>query len=214
MSRAYFDSTGSVLTQLSESHMLGRLSGASTYSDDPLQKAAWQFEIGHLQKIAEVLPDAHYFLEFSIPRMGRRADAIVVAGPLIFILEYKVGARDFPLHAIEQVHGYALDMKNFHATSHEKAIIPILVSTRAPSQQLDLGFSAADRVNSPLRCSAEDVLPMIKQFLANHEGTKIDAITWAAGAYLPTPTIIEAAQALYAGHGVSEISRSECLTQN
>ena len=49
--------------------------------------------------------------------MGRRADAIITIGGLIFVLEYKVGERDFPRHAIEQAHGYALDLKNFHVTS-------------------------------------------------------------------------------------------------
>jgi hypothetical protein len=146
--------------------------------------------------------------------MGRRADAIVVAGPLVFVLEYKVGSRDFPRHAIEQVHGYALDLKYFHAMSHDKAIVPILVSTRAPGQQLDLGFWAEDRVNSPICCGADDLLPTIRRFLSSGTGADIDAESWAYGAYLPTPTIIEAAEALYAGHEVAEISRSEAGAEN
>ncbi|WP_416906954.1 MAG: DNA/RNA helicase domain-containing protein [Polymorphobacter sp.] len=214
MSRAYFDAPGEVLAAMSDDDILGKLARASTFADDPEQKAAWQFEVTHLKDLARALGHAHFFIEFTIPRMGRRADAVIVAGPLIFVLEYKVGARDFPRHATEQAHGYALDLKNFHATSHDKAIVPILISTRAPSQQLDLGFWAPDRVNSPLKCAPKDVLPTISQFLATGTGAPIDADAWAGGAYLPTPTIIEAAEALYAGHDVKEISRSEAGAEN
>ena len=42
----------------------------------------------------------------------------------------------------------------------------------------------------------------------------INAEDWAASSYKPTPTIIEAAQALYRGHDVREISRSEAGAEN
>jgi len=38
---------------------------------------------------------------------------------------------------------------------------------------------------------------------------EIDPRVWATGRYCPTPTILEAAMALYRGHSVEEISRSE-----
>lgn len=214
MSRAYVDAPAEVLAAMSDDDILGKLARSSTFADDPLQKAAWKFEITHLKTLARALPHAHVFLEFTIPRMGRRVDAVVVAGPLIFVLEYKVGEKAFPRHAIEQVHGYALDLKNFHATSHDKAIVPILISTKAVSQQLDFGFWAQDRVNSPLCCAPDDVMPTIRQFLGSGVGASIDAQSWADGAYLPTPTIIEAAEALYAGHDVREISRYEAGAEN
>jgi hypothetical protein len=37
----------------------------------------------------------------------------------------------------------------------------------------------------------------------------MDADAWQQSIYKPTPTIIEAAQALYKGHSVQEISRSD-----
>jgi hypothetical protein len=146
--------------------------------------------------------------------MGRRADAVIVAGPLIFVLEYKVGDRGFPRHSIEQAHGYALDLKNFHVTSHDKAIVPILIASEAPPQQLGLGFWAEDKVHEPLCLSPGDVLPTIQRLLANADGPAIAAASWAAGAYRPAPSIIEAAEALYAGHDVAEISRSEAGAEN
>ena len=34
-------------------------------------------------------------LEFAIPRMGTRADAVIVIGPVVFVVEFKVGEREF-----------------------------------------------------------------------------------------------------------------------
>jgi hypothetical protein len=50
--------------------------------------------------------------------------------------------------------------------------------------------------------------------LASGVGADSAASDWAAGAYRPTPSIIEAAEALYAGHDVAEISRSEAGAEN
>ncbi len=214
MQRAYHHAKGRDFAATHVDQLLGALARSLPFPVEPAQRAAWQYEILHLQAIGAALPEAQIFLEFAIPRMGRRADAVIVAGGLVFVLEYKVGEREFPRHAIEQVHGYALDLKNFHATSHDKAIVPLLICTEAPPRQLDFGFWAADRVHTPLKLSAGDVLPTIRQMLAMDATASIDAMAWAEGAYRPTPSIIEAAEALYRGHDVAEISRSEAGAEN
>ena len=214
MQRAYTQANGARFSATHADQLLGELTRSLPFPVEPSQRSAWQFEITHLQAIGAALPDAQIFLEFAIPRMGRRADAIIVAGGLIFVIEYKVGERDFPRHAIEQVHGYALDLKNFHLTSHDKAIVPLLISTEAPPQQLGLGFWAPDRVHEPIRLSPGDLLPTIRQMLATGDAEQFDAMVWAAGSYRPTPSIIEAAEALYRGHDVTEISRSEAGAEN
>ncbi len=183
------------------------------FAVEPAQRAAWQFEIQHLKQLARAFPDGWFALEFAIPRMGRRADAVLVAGGHVFVLEYKVGAAGFARHAVEQVHGYALDLKSFHATSHDKRIVPLLIASDAPAQAVGLGF-AGDGVAAPVCVSADDVVPAVRQILATNPVAAFDAAAWAAGAYRPTPTIIEAAQALYRGHQVAEISRSEAGAEN
>lgn len=45
-------------------------------------------------------------------------------------------------------------------------------------------------------------------------GYYLDPIKWENSIYKPTPTIIEAAQALYQGHSVKEISRSDSGAEN
>ncbi len=214
MKRAWFDAPAEIMAKAAPELVLGHLTAASQFPAELPQIAAWQFSIGHVRQLAAALPAAHVFMEFAIPRMGRRADAVLVIGPLIFVLEYKIGERGFPRHAIEQVHGYALDLKNFHVTSHPHAIVPILIASQAPPQQLGLGFWAADKVHEPLCLSPDDVLPTIQRLLASGDGPAIDAPAWAEGAYRPTPSIIEAAEALYAGHDVAAISRSGAGAEN
>jgi hypothetical protein len=150
MKRAWADAPAEIFAALSQQQLLGELLTHTQFAAELSQIEAWKFTIRHLQALASALPSAHFFMEFAIPRMGRRADAVVIAGPLVLVLEYKVGERTFPRHAIEQVHGYALDLKNFHVTSHDKTIVPILISTEAPPQQLGLGFWAPDKVHNPI----------------------------------------------------------------
>lgn len=214
MQRAYYQATGAAFAAADPMAILGSLASALPFAAEIEQRIAWQYGIEQMRPIAQALPGATIFLEFAIPRMGRRADAVIVAGGLIFVLEYKAGERDFPRHAIDQVHGYALDLKNFHATSHDLAIIPLLIATEAPPQQLVLGFWAPDRVHAPIKVNPGDVLPTIRQMLAAGDASPLDALAWAAGAYRPTPSIIEAAKALYRGHAVAEISRSEAGAEN
>lgn len=214
MKRAWFDAPADVMAKATPELVLGHLTKATHFPTELTQISAWQFTIAHLQLLAAALPGAYIFMEFAIPRMGRRTDAVIVAGPLVLVLEYKVGERSFPRHAVEQVHGYALDLKNFHVTSHAHAIVPILIASEAPPQQLGLGFWAADKVHDPLCLAPGDVLPTIQRLLASGDGRAIDAQAWAAGAYRPTPSIIEAAEALYAGHDVAEIARSEAGAEN
>jgi hypothetical protein len=63
--------------------------------------------------------------------MGRRIDAVVIIGPVIFVLEFKVGERTFSSQDMDQVVDYALDLHNFHEGSHDAYIAPVLICTRA-----------------------------------------------------------------------------------
>ena len=63
--------------------------------------------------------------------MGRRIDVVLVIGPVIFAVEFKVGEKTFDRSAIDQVWDYGLDLKNFHEASHDASIVPILIATEA-----------------------------------------------------------------------------------
>jgi schlafen family protein len=211
--RSYYAAHAIDFARCSPDAILGALVGHHSFDVDQRQRAAWQAEILHLQEIATTLKDSYFFLEFAIPRMGKRADVVIISEGHIFVIEYKVGAENFQKSAKDQVIDYALDLKNFHEGSHNRVIIPILVATAATTPQLDPHLSS-DRVADPVLANRETLLASIQRLNTFLPPERIDAEEWAASAYKPTPTIVEAAQALYQGHSVHEISRSEASAKN
>ena len=131
--------------------------------------------------------------------MGKRADAILLAGGIVFIMEYKVGASEYWGHAADQALDYALDLKNFHTGSHDRTIVPILIATDAPA--VVSGVEPwSDGVARPLLANSETLAPLIKAALSElGSAAADDPLAWARSSYKPTPTIVEAAQALYQG---------------
>jgi hypothetical protein len=94
------------------------LSIANPLATTPEQVAAWHEQVAILQPLLRNLVGRIYF-EFDIPRMGRRIDVVVIGGAVVFVIEFKVGAKTVNRAAINQVWDYALDLKNFHETSHD-----------------------------------------------------------------------------------------------
>lgn len=179
------------------------------------QTRAWLTEIEVLKRsLAEsVEREGHIFIEFMIPRMGRRADVVMIFKGIVFVVEFKVGATVFTAADMRQAHGYALDLKNFHRGSHDKYLVPLLVATNATSQSENPVF-AGDNVASTLCISPGELFSRMRLIAERLNQPTFDPNLWADSGYLPTPTIIEAAQALYASHNVEDIARSEADTQN
>jgi hypothetical protein len=124
-----------------------------------------------------------------------------------------VGATTFDRAAIEQAHDYALDLKNFHRGSHALPIVPAVVATGARSIVTGEIQFATDLVATPVLTSAL-LQPIIDRCITIGAGVTIDLHSWLTSGYQPTPTIVEAAQALYQQHGVEEIARSDAGARN
>ena len=92
MLRAYIDLTVDTFLTLIPDEIMGRLSSAHPFDLEMNQRYAWQYQIQHLQKELNNFIEGRLFFEFSIPRMGKRADVILLVQNIIFILEYKVGS--------------------------------------------------------------------------------------------------------------------------
>ena len=121
----------------------------NTDFDIPLaQRNAWSEQI-RILKAGLLGLEGTLFLEFIVPRIGSRIDAVLLAGPVIFAIEFKVGAEEFARDDINQVWDYALDLKNFHRASHSAAIIPILVATGASWSDVALPEPYSDNVYRP-----------------------------------------------------------------
>lgn len=207
MTRSYYsNSISDFLTDDSDT-ILGQLSRNHTFATENLQRNAWRKQIEILKAALEPFTNGRIYFEFSIPRMGKRVDNILIIDDFIFVIEFKVGNIEYHKHAIEQAVDYCLDLQNFHKGSHHEKIVPVLISTKAPN--IENIFEINDNLFKPLKGNQDNIAELINEVLRLSSGNKIDSTLWENSIYKPTPTIIEASQALYRGHSVAEISRSD-----
>src|SRR6266404_593274 len=214
MKRDYYSDLITNFLNTSPNEILGQLVTSSGFSIEQTQRDAWLQEIGILKKVLSDVRGSIYF-EYAIPRMGKRIDVVLLIGSVIFVLEFKVGEREFTSYALNQAWDYALDLKNFHETSREYFIAPVVIATNAqPATTVISATSHNDKVLSPIRCNVELLTLVIERVLEFADGAVINPTHWESGRYSPTPTIIEAAMALYNNHSVSDISRSDAAAIN
>ncbi len=179
------------------------------------QKDAWKGQLKIMKNQLCNLGSGQIYLEFIIPRMGRRVDAIIVYANVIFLLEFKIRESQYKKADKDQCMDYALDMKNFHEGSHTSPILPILVATKAGDVPFEL--EKYDDGIFRIVCSNGSNLHRIISTTAKKYANlspPLDAHEWERSGYRPTPTIIEAARALYNEHDVCDITRSEAGAEN
>lgn len=173
---------------------------------------AWQSQISILKEVLQNVNQAgRLFFEFSIPRMGKRVDCLLIIRNVVFVIEFKVGEKEYVNQNIEQVWDYALDLKNFHKPSHNLLLVPVLVATEAPSVDNEIMMTSHnDNLVKPLKTNSSQLLTTISTVLDFfHSSETIDSEYYISGSYSPTPTIIEAAISLYNNHNVEEITKSD-----
>ena len=183
------------------------------FAVESAQRDAWLGQIELLKPALEGLPGAIFF-EFIVPRIGSRIDVVLIIGAIIFVVEFKVGEKDINREDVNQVWDYALDLKNFHQASHEAPIVPILVATRSSHSDVLLGLAHTDKVFPPAKCNSKGLRTLIDVAIQQLSGENVNAKAWGRSPYQPTPTIIEAAQALFAQHSVEAISRHDAGQRN
>lgn len=193
--------------------VLGQLAKNCQFALMSTQRDAWRMQIEFLQRELRDL-NGSIFLEFNIPRMGRRIDVVVIIGPVVFAVEFKVGETTLDRAAMEQVWDYALDLKNFHKASHHVAIMPILIPTEATENPPISLHAYPDQVYSPLLIATEAFRTAVETVLNDVRGENVAADEWSTASYYPTPTIVEAARALYAHHSVDAIARFDAGAKN
>jgi len=219
-SRAFYSDAIAAFLVRSPDEIIGRLVTSSPFADEVSQKQAWAEEIRIMREV--LAPWKHepgkVYFEFVVPRMGKRIDVVVVLRHVVLVIEFKVFEDQYPAHAIDQVYDYAVDLKNFHETSHRQVIAPVLVATHAdlPPDRLAIVEPTlhGDDVLRPVLANEATLGSVIRRVVEFCDGPPIDAGQWETGRYSPTPTIIEAATALYGGHGVADISRSDAGATN
>lgn len=195
--------------------------GFATHVHD--QTDAWTKQIELLHPIVSELlrdrPDAarwSILLEFPIPRRSKRIDAVILADDLVLVIEFKIGKTSLTEADRRQAEDYALDLRDFHKASAGRIVVPLLAATGSapPERQL----ADIDDVVKPVidTNGTRLITDLLSAYDRWHDSLRdrIRADAWDNSPYEPTPTILEAAQVLYAGQSVREISRSHAGADN
>jgi Uncharacterized conserved protein (DUF2075) len=215
MKRDFYSASISEFRGSSSDEILGKLAANNPFTLETAQRHAWLEEVSILKR-ALAKREGFISFEYSIPRMGKRIDVILIIGPVIFVLEFKVDEKHFSPAALDQVWDYALDLKNFHEPSYDRFVAPVLVATEAASRGSTICVTPHDdKLLYPICSNAVSIENVVDRVLSFAKSDpEIDPLQWQEGRYCPTPTIVEAAQALYTGHTVDEISRNDATAVN
>lgn len=173
---------------------------------------SWESEIEIMKSNLESIEDREgkILFEYDIPRLGKRIDVVLLLRGIIFCIEFKVGENRSNEEDKDQVLDYALDLRNFHKLSEDKLIVPILVPTNHSSRSKEIIMSPySDRIINPLVCGEEGISELINEVISRFPDEREIDKKWEISSYAPTPTIIEAARALYNNHSVEDITRHE-----
>lgn len=212
--RTLYSSTISEFLKIPELELLGIL--CDNYHGNTLTttREAWRQEISILKAILKPWDDgdSKILFEYDIPRLGKRIDVVLIIKGLILCLEFKVGQSSVLQSDIEQVMDYALDLKNFHLYSHDRTIIPILIPTEYQRSTTEFKPSMyEDYILNTVITGSHDLQGMIAKVVEMYGRSDYTSVLehWEISPYSPTPTIIEAARALYTNHSVEDITRHE-----
>jgi len=148
-----------------------------------------------------------------VPRLGSRIDAVLISGPAIFPFEFKCGERTYHVADRNQAWDYALDLKNFHLASIGRRSSRFSLPQRRPTPT-----TPAEGTRDGVRTAAR--VPTCRLECRHREGLGVGRrranrrSDVGNRSYQPTPTIIEAARALYSRHTVDSISRHDAGAKN
>ena len=175
-------------------------------------REAWEAEIAILRLALSRYADrdGQIIFEYDIPRLGKRIDVVLLLEGIVFCLEFKVGESKILEADVDQVLDYALDLKYFHKFSEDRIIVPVLIATKYPNASTEIQMSVYnDNVVNPLVTGEAGIAKIINAVLARFPGQTPVNPNWIISPYAPTPTIIEAAKALYENHSIENITRHE-----
>ena len=214
MKREYYSATIHEFLQSKPDMILGELLINDEFETTDLQKNAWRQEIAILQDQLVAFHDGEIAFEYTVPRIGHRIDVVVIVRGIIFLLEFKVGDDEYRKSTDDQVMDYALDLKYFHDVSKNRLIIPINVSTEGPDTA-NTALIMEDGICYVLHSNKHSIARCIQQIICdNNSEPALSMSEWLNARYAPTPTIIEAAQAVYRNHSVKDISRNDAGAEN
>jgi len=195
--------------------IFGKLSRNDEYDTAATQKYAWEQEIVVMKQVLESYRNEPGWVvfEYTIPRIGKRIDVVLLLRERVFAIEFKAGEEEIKHADVDQVLDYALDLKNFHQGSAQRMIVPILVPTENEKTSTICQLSHYDDgIYEPMVANKDSLGLVIDKVLQQQIPQlqyDVPLCDWVRSRYAPTPTIVEAASALYTQHSVADITRHE-----
>ena len=216
-SRSFYAATVRDFLEANPDQLIGQMSvrlAALHRQAEHDQLRAWAREIHLLRaaffQIGEQALGWSVLFEAPILRLGRRMDVVVLIPGVVAVVEFKVGAKSYHSQDVAQTEYYALSLRDFHAASQVRTIVPILCAEGASHSDLELS-AVLDGVASTLRVNAAGLGAALVT-AASVPGAvhaPLSAYEFDRSPYRPTPTIIEAARALYSGHTIADLGRGD-----
>ena len=190
--RSYYSASIADFLPQSDREIFGIIHNNVISAETTIQQSnTWESEITILKDQLCAFTDGRIIIEYTIPRMGKRVDAVVLYKNIVFLLEFKVGDKEYRESTYDQVYDYALDLRNFQKESNDKLIACLMISTKAPNQPCVI--SERERIIEPIHCNAKNIGAAIDAVAARYAEPNFDYKQWENSEYLPTPTIVEAA---------------------
>ncbi len=220
---AYVDLSIHDLLETRDEELLGQLhrayAGDGFVSQYTSQTLAWDASVPLLKTglayVVGRLPAAYAWrvlLELPLYRLRRRVDLIVASQQALAVIELKVGENAFDSTDRQQVEEYALDLRDFHESSHGVPIIAALWCTEAETQRKYLPQMAPGVAEPVVEIGRGQFGQFLVEFgQAAAAPPSVVKEDWGQGAYRPVPSVIEAATSLFAGHGVEENAQADAV---
>ena len=121
--RSYYSASIADFLRQSDREILGIIHANDISAETTIQQSnTWESEITILKDQLRAFSDGRIIFEYTIPRMGKRVDTVVLYRNIVFLLEFKVGDKEYRESTYDQVYDYALDLRNFQKESHDKLI--------------------------------------------------------------------------------------------
>lgn len=187
--------------------LISHLNSSLLMEADESQVQAWKDEIrilgNELGELGTSCPNSARWgliLEYELPReRGRRPDVTLLADGRVVIVEFK-GMRAATRAAIDQIRAYRRDVASYHAASHHRDVMGVLVLTRTSISAYEeddifvTGVGGLGALLGALRTTADDAL---------------STETWLASPYSPLPSLVTAARRIFDHEPLPAIRRAQ-----
>lgn len=215
-SRAYYSNSIEGFHNDNNDVVFAALCKDKTFPVNSQTKKSWEQEIVILKSSIPRKMQGQILLEYNIPRMGHRVDAVLLAQGVIVLLEFKIVENEIsPSDAKRQVLDYGLDLADFHSGTHGRFVLP-LAAIKGMTTDAEIRGDVASafkfpddksKVADPIAVGTDDLGLSIKSILGKYHEPDFDYQTWGDAEYKPSPSIIEYERELYKHHNVKDITR-------